>query len=83
MRNPLKYGEEVAVWIKLKEGLTASAEEIRDFCRGQIAHYKIPRYLKFVADFPMTVTGQVQKYKMREMAIQELNLGDAARIKTA
>ncbi|GAC1561181.1 MAG: AMP-binding protein [Herpetosiphon sp.] len=78
-----KYGEEVMAWIKLKDGETATPEEIRDFCRGKIAHYKIPRYIKFVQAFPMTVTGKIQKYLMRDTSIEELNLGDAARIATA
>jgi fatty-acyl-CoA synthase len=67
-----KYGEEVCAWIKLREGETATAEEIRDFCKGKIAHYKIPRYVRFVEDFPMTVTGKVQKYVMRETMAKEL-----------
>ncbi len=79
----LKYGEEVMAWVKLKEGQTATAEEIRDFCRGKIAHYKVPRYVKFTSDFPMTVTGKIQKYKMRETAVDELGLHEAARVATA
>ncbi len=62
----LKYGEELCAWIKLKPGVSASAEEIPSFCQGQIAHYKIPRYIGFVDAFPMTVTGKVQKFLMRE-----------------
>ncbi len=69
-----KYGEELCAWIRLQEGETASEDEIREFCRGQIAHFKVPRYLKFVDDFPLTVTGKVQKYKMREIAAAELGL---------
>ena len=61
-----KYGEEVCAWIKLREGETVTAEEVRDFCRDKIAHFKIPRHIRFVDDFPMTVTGKVQKYVMRE-----------------
>ncbi len=76
----LKFGEELCAWIVLREGETAEEEEIRDFCRGQIAHYKVPRYIKFVDEFPMTVTGKVQKFVMREMMIEELNL---AEVKTA
>ena len=68
------YGEELCAWIRLRDGETASAEEIRAFCRGQIAHYKIPRYVKFVAGFPMTVTGKIQKFLMRERTIEELGL---------
>jgi fatty-acyl-CoA synthase len=79
----LKYGEEVMAWVKLKDGQAATSEELRDFCRGKIAHYKIPRYVKFVSDFPMTVTGKIQKYKMREVAIEELGLDAAARVETA
>ena len=67
-----KYGEEVCAWIKLREGHHATAEDIRDFCEGKIAHFKIPRYVKFVDAFPMTITGKVQKYVMREQMAQEL-----------
>jgi fatty-acyl-CoA synthase len=67
-----KYGEEVCAWIKLREGTTATAEEIRDFCRGKIAHFKVPHYIKFVDSFPMTITGKVQKYVMREQMSDEL-----------
>ena len=79
----LRVGEEVMAWVKLKAGQSASAEEIREFCRGKIAHYKIPRYVRFVTDFPMTVTGKIQKYKMREVAVEELGLQDAAHVATA
>jgi fatty-acyl-CoA synthase len=69
-----KYGEELCVWVKLKPGASANAEEIHAFCKGRIAHYKIPRYIKFVDGFPMTVTGKVQKFIMREQMIKELGL---------
>jgi fatty-acyl-CoA synthase len=69
-----KYGEELCAWIKLKAGESATAEEIQAFCKGQIAHYKIPRYIKFVESFPMTVTGKVQKFMMREATVKELGL---------
>src|SRR6185437_8719617 len=70
-----KYGEELCAWVKLKPGAEAvSAEDVRAFCQGQIAHYKIPRYVKFVDSFPMTVTGKVQKFLMREAMVQELGL---------
>jgi fatty-acyl-CoA synthase len=72
----LKYGEELCAWIKLKPGATASADEIQSFCKGQIAHYKIPRYIKFVDVFPMTVTGKVQKFIMREATVKELGLSE-------
>jgi fatty-acyl-CoA synthase len=71
-----KYGEEVMAWLKLHEGVTATAEEIREFCTDQISHFKIPRYFKFVDDFPMTVTGKIQKFAMREASIRELGLHD-------
>ena len=69
-----KYGEEVCAWIRLRPGHTATEDEIRDFCRGQIATYKIPRYVRFVTEFPMTVTGKVQKFRMREQMVTELGL---------
>jgi fatty-acyl-CoA synthase len=69
-----KYGEELCAWVKLKPGEEASAEEIRRFCEGQIAHYKIPRYVRFVDGFPMTVTGKIQKYLMREQMLRELGV---------
>ncbi len=78
-----KYGEELMAWVKLKEGQTATPEELIDFCRGQIATYKIPRYWKFVDGFPMTVTGKIQKFIMRQQAIEELGLQSAAAIETA
>jgi fatty-acyl-CoA synthase len=71
-----KYGEELMVWVKTKPGASMSEEEVRDFCRGNIAHYKVPRYVKFVEEFPMTVTGKVRKVEMREMATAELGLGE-------
>ena len=67
-----KFGEELCAWIVLRPGESASDEEIRRFCRGQIAHFKIPRYIKFVASFPVTATGKVQKYVMREQMSREL-----------
>jgi fatty-acyl-CoA synthase len=79
----LKYGEELMAWVKLRPGSAPTGEELRAFCKGKIATYKIPRYWKFVDGFPMTVTGKVQKYKMREMAIAELGLEAASRVKTA
>jgi len=78
-----KYGEELMAWVKLRPGAALTGEEIRAFCKGKIATYKIPRHYKFVDGFPMTVTGKIQKYKMREQAIQELGLQAAAAIRTA
>ncbi|NVK44454.1 MAG: AMP-binding protein [Oceanospirillaceae bacterium] len=72
-----KYGEELIAWIKLRpEADTVSADELREFCKGKITHFKIPRYFKFVDSFPMTVTGKIQKFKMREISIEELGLDD-------
>jgi len=71
-----KYGEEVCAWLRLKPGTTASEEEIRAFCRAHIAHYKVPRYVRFVQQFPTTVTGKVQKFLMREQMIEELQLSE-------
>ncbi len=78
-----KYGEEVCAWIRLKEGETATEEEIKEYCKGKIAHYKIPKYIKFTDSFPMTVTGKIRKVEMREISIKELGLEDVAKIKTA
>ena len=69
-----RYGEEICAWIKLHQGQTATVEEIREFCKGQIAHFKIPRYVEFVDAFPMTLTGKVQKFVMREETISKLGL---------
>jgi fatty-acyl-CoA synthase len=69
-----KFGEEICAWIQLKSGVVASEAEIREFCQGQIAHYKIPRYICFVSDFPLTATGKVQKFLMREQMKTDLGL---------
>jgi fatty-acyl-CoA synthase len=69
-----KYGEELCAWVKLKAGAQATDEELRSYCRDQIAHYKIPRHIRFVDSFPMTVTGKVQKYLIREQMIRDLGL---------
>ena len=71
-----RFVEEICAWIRLKPGESATPEEIREFCQGQIAHYKIPRHIRFVEEFPMTVTGKVQKYLMREAMIAELGLAE-------
>jgi fatty-acyl-CoA synthase len=78
-----RYGEEIMAWVKLKAGETASEEEIRTFCQGQIAHFKVPRYVKFADAFPMTVTGKIQKYLMRQQSIDELHLQQADTVKMA
>ena len=79
----LKYGEEVCAWVRLRDGQTATEDEIRDFCRGQIATYKIPRYMRFTTEFPTTVTGKIQKFRMRQVSIEELGLSHADAVKTA
>ncbi|MBV8355588.1 MAG: AMP-binding protein [Candidatus Eremiobacteraeota bacterium] len=78
-----KYGEELCAWIVPKEGGTVDVESVRAFCQGKIAHYKIPRYVKIVDAFPMTVTGKIQKFKMRETSTAELGLEAAGKIVTA
>jgi fatty-acyl-CoA synthase len=78
-----KYGEEVMAWVKLREGAKVSGDDLTAFCKGKIATYKIPRYWKFVDSYPMTVTGKVMKFRMREMAVAELGLQNAAAVETA
>ncbi|XP_066283049.1 medium-chain acyl-CoA ligase ACSF2, mitochondrial-like [Branchiostoma lanceolatum] len=69
-----RMGEEICAWIKMKGGEKMSVDDVKAFCKGQISHFKIPRYITFVKEFPLTVTGKVQKYKMRELMIKELGL---------
>ncbi len=78
-----RYGEELMAWIIPRPGSGIDRDQVREFCQGRIAHYKIPRYVKLVDEFPMTVTGKVQKFKMRELAIEELELESVAGIQTA
>ena len=78
-----KYGEELMAWIKVREGATLTEDALKEFCKGRIAHYKVPRYVKFTDEFPMTVTGKIQKFKMREQAVEELGLQAAAGMQTA
>jgi fatty-acyl-CoA synthase len=78
-----RYGEELMAWIILREGASLDVDAVREFCQGRIAHYKIPRYIKTVDAFPMTVTGKVQKFKMREQAVDELGLAGSAAVQTA
>jgi fatty-acyl-CoA synthase len=73
-----RYGEELMAWIVLREGAQLREEDIRAFCKGSIAHYKVPRYVRFTDEFPMTVTGKIQKFRLREIAIEELGLQAAA-----
>jgi fatty-acyl-CoA synthase len=78
-----RYGEELMAWVKPRPGADLEPEALRAYCQGRIAHFKVPRYVKLVDEFPMTVTGKVQKYKMREQSVAELGLGDAAATKMA
>ena len=78
-----RFGEEVMAWVRLKPDADATEESIRDFCRGKIAHYKVPRYVKLADEFPMTVTGKIQKFRMREQSVEELGLHAAASVQTA
>jgi fatty-acyl-CoA synthase len=78
-----RFGEELCAWIVLHAGAELDEDRVKAFCRDKIAHYKIPRYVRFVDEFPMTVSGKVQKYKMREVSTAELGLDAAAKIVTA
>jgi fatty-acyl-CoA synthase len=78
-----RYGEELMAWVIPRGGATLDADAVRAFCQGRIAHYKVPRYVKLVDGFPMTVTGKVQKFRMREQAIEELGLGESAAVPLA
>ena len=78
-----RYGEELMAWIKPRPGADVDLDSIREFCTGRIAHFKVPRYVKLVDEFPMTVTGKVRKVEMREQSITELGLDAASAIETA
>jgi fatty-acyl-CoA synthase len=78
-----KYGEELCAWVKLRAGSPLTTDQVREYCTGRIAHYKVPRYVRITQDFPMTVTGKVQKFKMRDTTIEELGLHAASQIETA
>jgi len=73
-----RYGEELCAWVRLREGETTSEDDIREFCRGKLAHFKVPRYVMFVDAFPMTVTGKIRKVEMREVSVDKLGLQQAA-----
>ena len=73
-----RYGEEIMAWVKVRPSASLSDDDVRDYCRGKIAHFKVPRYVAFVDDFPMTVTGKIQKFKMREQAMADLGIESAA-----
>jgi fatty-acyl-CoA synthase len=78
-----KYGEELCAWVKLRPGSELTGEQVRAYCTGKIAHYKVPRYVRFTQEFPMTVTGKVQKFRMRETSVAELGLQAASQTRTA
>jgi len=69
-----RYGEEICAWVRVREGASLTVEAVAEFCRGRIAHYKVPRYVECVSEFPLTVTGKVKKFKLRERAMEELGL---------
>ncbi len=73
-----KYGEEIAAWIKCHPGHHVSDEQLREYCKGRIAHFKVPRHFLFVEAFPMTVTGKIQKFRMRELTLEYLGSGPAS-----
>jgi fatty-acyl-CoA synthase len=79
----VKYGEEVMAYIQLKNNAQLTEEDVKKFCEGQIARYKIPRYVAFIDNYPITASGKIQKYKLRDMAVEMLGLQDAAKIETA
>ncbi|MGH1489640.1 MAG: AMP-binding enzyme, partial [Acidimicrobiales bacterium] len=79
----LKYGEEIMAWIQTEDGAEINLDDVREFCQGKIAHYKVPRYVATTAEFPMTVTGKIQKFKLRDDAIDKFELGEAAGVETA
>jgi fatty-acyl-CoA synthase len=78
-----KYGEELCAWVKVKDSHQLTDQEVKDFCKGKIAHYKIPRYVMFVNDFPMSVSGKIQKFRMREESVSILGLHEEEKIETA
>jgi fatty-acyl-CoA synthase len=78
-----RYGEEIMAWVRVRDGATLTVADVREFCTGRIAHYKVPRYVHVTDEFPMTVTGKVMKFVMREQSIELLGLQAAARTVTA
>jgi fatty-acyl-CoA synthase len=72
-----KFVEEVAAWIRLKENVSATEEEIRQYCKEHLAHFKVPKYVRFVESFPQTVTGKIQKFRIREIMIEDLGLEES------
>jgi fatty-acyl-CoA synthase len=78
-----KYGEELCAWVKVKDSQQLTDQDVKEFCKGKIAHYKIPRYVMFVNDFPMSVSGKIQKFRMREESVRILGLHEEEKIETA
>jgi fatty-acyl-CoA synthase len=78
-----RFGEEACAWVRLRPGARLTEDELRTFCRGRIAHYKVPRYFVFVDEYPTTVTGKVQKFKLRDMGVERFGLQKAASTETA
>jgi fatty-acyl-CoA synthase len=79
-----RYGEELMAWVRLREGAQPlTVEGLREFCAGKLAHYKVPRYIKIVDEFPMTVTGKIRKVEMRTVSVEELGLQGAAAVRNA
>jgi fatty-acyl-CoA synthase len=78
-----RYGEELCAWVIVRAGASLDEDAVREYCRGRLAHFKVPRYVIFADEFPMTVTGKVQKFKMRETSIERLGLGEAAAVRSA
>jgi fatty-acyl-CoA synthase len=78
-----RFGEVIMAWVQLEAGMTLSEDELKAFCHGKIAHFKIPHYIRFVSEFPMTVTGKVRKIEMREKSIADLGLQSVAETQMA
>ena len=78
-----RFGEEVCAWVRLRPGAALTEEQLKDYCRGRIAHYKVPRYVVFVDEYPTTVTGKVQKFRLRELGVERFGLRKAANVETA
>jgi fatty-acyl-CoA synthase len=78
-----RYGEELCAWVIARPGAELDEDDVRDYCRERMAHFKVPRYVMFVDEFPMTITGKVQKFKMREASVEQLGLQDAAAVRNA
>jgi fatty-acyl-CoA synthase len=78
-----RFGEEICAWVRVRPGEALTDETLKLFCRGKIAHYKVPRYVVFVEEYPVTVTGKVQKYRLRELGVERFGLRKAAETETA